>query len=267
MRTKVGVTARRFAAVFGVCLSSAVLAPHAHAQAGRPQAREANRLYEQGRYAEAHQKYLEALAEAPGSPLLRFNDGNALYRSEDYARAMQSYLEAAETDDPTIAVQSWYNLGNALFRQQQLQQSLEAYKQALRLDPSDADAKHNLERVLELLQQQQQEQQQDGEQGDQNQQQDPQQNQQQDQPQDQRQSQQDQQDQQQGDQQQEQQDPQGAPDPQGPEQEEGESESPPADGRMTPEEAERLLGAIAEDPDEVNRQRAPVRGRIPRKPW
>jgi hypothetical protein len=36
---------------------------------------------------------------------------------------------------------------------------------------------------------------------------------------------------------------------------------------MTREEAERLLQAVQEDPDDVNRRQAPLRGRRPRKPW
>ncbi len=36
---------------------------------------------------------------------------------------------------------------------------------------------------------------------------------------------------------------------------------------MTPQEAERLLDAVEEDPDEVDRPRASARGRLPRKPW
>jgi hypothetical protein len=36
---------------------------------------------------------------------------------------------------------------------------------------------------------------------------------------------------------------------------------------MTPEQAERLLQAITEDPGEVNRRNAQARGRRPRKDW
>ena len=36
---------------------------------------------------------------------------------------------------------------------------------------------------------------------------------------------------------------------------------------MTPEEAQRLLGAIEEDPEDVDRKRAPVTGRLPLKAW
>jgi hypothetical protein len=36
---------------------------------------------------------------------------------------------------------------------------------------------------------------------------------------------------------------------------------------MTPEEAERLLDAIDEDPQDVERRRAPATGPRPRRPW
>jgi tetratricopeptide (TPR) repeat protein len=217
------------------------------AQAGRSQAQEGNRLYEQGLFEEAHQRYLEGLAEAPESGVLRFNDGNALYRSDDYQRAMEAYQRAIETGDPALASSAWYNLGNALYRQQQLQESLEAYKQALRLDPSDADAKHNLERVLQQMQQQEQQQQQD------------------EQEQDEQQDEQDQQqqDQQQGDQPRDQpQDP-----PQSGEQPQGQGSPEPQPGQMTPEDAERLLEAVQEDPDGMNRPTVPATGARPRRPW
>ena len=98
----------------------------------------------------------EAMAEAPDAPIIPFNDGNALYQTTDYQRAMEAYQRAIEAGDPALASSAWYNLGNTLYRQQQLQQSLEAFKQALRLNPQDGDAKHNLERVLEQMQEQQQ---------------------------------------------------------------------------------------------------------------
>ncbi|HUP51510.1 MAG TPA: tetratricopeptide repeat protein [Longimicrobiales bacterium] len=227
---------------------SALLPTTACAQAGRAQVEEGNRLYEEGRYQEAHQKYLEGLAAAPESPLILFNDGNALYRSEDYQRAMEAYREAVESGEPEVASGAWYNLGNALYRQQQLEPSLEAYKQALRLSPNDVDAKHNLERVLRELQQQQQQDQQQ-----QDEQQDPQQQGQQD-PQSDQQDQQEPQRPDEGDQQEQQQD-----------QGQGEPERRP--GQMTPEEAERILDAIDEDPEDVDRRRAAATGPRPRRPW
>lgn len=247
-------------------------------QAGRAETNEGNRLYEEGRYGEAHEKYLEALLEAPDSPLIRFNDGNALYRAENYESALESFRSAVESGDPRLASAAWYNLGNTLFRQGALPESLEAFKQALRADPGDVDAKHNLERVLEQMRQQEQQQQQQGDgENDQEDQEDEEQNEGQPPP--------------EGDDQEqdqpepnpeEDQNPEGNQDPeedseqnpqQNPEQNPDEGESPPEGGppppgEMTREEAERLLDAIREDQDEVNRQpRVPARGTRPRRDW
>ena len=243
-------------------------------QAGRAETREGNRLYEEGRYAEAHAKYLEALLDAPDSPIIRFNDGNALYQGQDYESALESFRAAVESGDPQLAAAAWYNLGNTLYRQGALPESLEAFKHALRADPADVDAKHNLERVLEQMQQQQQEPQQqqgDGEDEQDDEEQPPQGGGDQDQ------QDQDQQDQQEPQQNPEQnpddrQDPNRNPEPE-PEQNADEAEEPreggtPPPGEMTREEAERLLDAIQEDQDEVNRQpRVPARGTRPRRDW
>lgn len=257
-----GSRARGFRRLVGVLFALGLVAAPVEGQAGRERVREGNRLYDEGRFAEAHQKYLEAMAEAPESPIIPFNDGNALYQDADYQRAMEAYQRAIETGDPRLASSAWYNLGNALYRQQQLEESLEAFKQALRLNPQDGDAKHNLERVLEQMQEQEQQQQQQGDdQEDEEEEQDDRDQQNQQNPQDQ-------------DQDQQNQDPSGGEEsedeqsespPQG--QEPPEGEQSPRQGDMTPEEAERLLDAIEEDPEDVNRKRISARGRRPRKPW
>ena len=283
MRRRTATHGRRAGSAAGVtrggvlALAFALVLPGAlEAQAGRARVEEGNRLYRDGRFEEAHQKYLEAMAEAPGSPIIPFNDGNALYQSADYARAMEAYQRALESGDPALAGAAWYNLGNALYRQQQLQPALEAYKEALRLNPADADAKHNLERVLDQMQQQQQQQPQEGDPDEESEEGEP-----------------------------SEQDPSQSPAPrnagdeageeeqdapeagaQGEDEEldqpsegeqPGDDEAPPQGAargepradpdRLTEEEAERLLDAIDEDPEDVNRRPASARGRLPRKPW
>ncbi len=250
-------------------LLAAVLLPsHVAGQEGRAQVQEGNRLYSEGRFDDAHQKYLEALLEDPESSLIRFNDGNALYQNQDFQRAMERFLEAAESGDPELRNAAWYNLGNALFRAQQLQESLDAYKQALRTNPSDTDAKHNLERVLEQMQQEEQQQQEQGEGEDQQEEQESE-NQQ-------AQGQQDPQNQDppqpQGDQPPEDEpdegdQPEGGEPDTGEEPQEGQDDPQSRPGEMTPEEAEQLLNAIREDPGDVNRKRAPAAGKRPRKDW
>ena len=212
-------------------------------QRGRAEVNEGNRLYEEGRYEEAHEKYLEALRNAPDLPLALFNDGSALYRAEQYERARDAYRRAIESGDSALTGPAWYNLGNSLYRGQDLERSLEAYKKALRLNPDEVDYKHNLERVLEQIQQQQEQQ----------------------------------------DQQQRLRRPRPGATPttrtrtsqeesrdgQPPEEPQPEQEPPQgASGEMSEEEAERLLQAVQEDPEDVNRRPAvPVQGRRPRNPW
>ena len=276
-----------FPGPIGVAVFALLVALPAPAQAGRSATEEGNRLYDEGRFAEAHDKYLEALREAPDSPTIRFNDGSALYQGEDYANALEAFRAAIESGDPRLLADAWYNAGNAFYRQGQLDESREAFEQALRARPSDIDAKHNLERVLERMQQQQQDGGGDGED-----------------------------DEGQGDENQEDQRPQGSgagqddesgEDEQDGGRERGEEEPPPqnepsegdeppnegqasppggdsdddrdadeepppggepAPGPMTREEAERLLDAIQEDQDEVDRSpRTATRGVRPRKDW
>jgi len=226
-----GMLALMFACAFAAGLPLGVAG-----QRGRAEVNEGNRLYEEGRFVEAHERYLEALRDAPDSPLARFNDGNALYQTEEYRRALDAYRQAIEAGDPALAGPAWYNLGNALYREGQLQESLDAFKQALRIDPGEGDYKHNLERVLEQLEQQ------DHQPGDG-----------------------DTQDQE-SDQDREEQDQEQATESDPEDESEG-GEPQPAPAEMSREEAERLLQAVQEDPGDVNRRQAPLRGRRPRKPW
>ena len=164
---------------------------------------------------------------------------------------MDAYRGAIESGDPALAAPTWYNLGNALYRQQRFQESLEAYKEALRIDSEEIDFKHNLELALEQLQQQDS-QSEDGEEGDQN----------------------EDQESQGGEENPEPQDPNEDPSRGPPQEESPEEDQPepdqqpePEPGEMTRDEAERLLQGVQEDPDEINRRQAPLRGRRPSKPW
>lgn len=252
----------------GLAAAMAGLPPSSAAQAGRADVQEGNRLYREGRYDEAHEKYLEALRAAPDSIVIRFNDANALYQSDEFARAVDAYRGTIEVADPVLEAQAWYNLGNALYRQQQVEGALEAYKEALRRNPGDTDAKHNLEVALEQLQQQEQQQQSDDSEG-QDENEDRQQSGEdgQEQPSESRQPREQPQEEnpegRQGQNQQEQQQPDGDSQP-----ETGEADAQPQPGQMSREEAERLLQAITEDPGEIRRQRRSADpGRRTRRPW
>ncbi len=65
----------------------------------------ANRLYEQGKYADAADGYQAILSKGKGSPSIFFNLGNALYRCGRFGRAIYYYRRAQslEPRDPDIA--------------------------------------------------------------------------------------------------------------------------------------------------------------------
>ena len=146
------------AVISGILLSPAA-APELLASA-RSKNRDGNRLYEEKKYDEALKRYTEAQLEAPDAPQLHYNLGNVLFRKGDLEKARDEYRRALSSADPGLDPRAIYNLGNTFFTRQEYKDAVAAYQRALRLDPSDADAKRNLELALLRMQQQQQQQQQ-----------------------------------------------------------------------------------------------------------
>ncbi|MBI2571399.1 MAG: VWA domain-containing protein [Candidatus Schekmanbacteria bacterium] len=247
---------------------------------------EGEKAYEEERYADALEAFVAAQVEDPGNPDLTFNVGNAHFGMKNYEEAVKAFTDAYTKAEPPLREQCLYNIGNAMYRQGKLEEAINFYQQALDLEPSDEDAKHNLEFAREELKRRINEAKKRQEQQQQNQEQ-PQQN--QEQQQDQQQNQQDGGQQQQGEDQQEDQEKQPEPQPGGeqtppdegkepPEQDEqGEQQQANGDGEagaeqareMTQEEAERYLDAMQEDRSkllEARRQRA-GRPRRVEKDW
>ena len=82
-----------------------------------------------------------------------FAEANMQYAEGNYAEAAAQY-EQILAEAPNADV--YYNLGNAYFKQGELAQSILAYERALRLQPSNKDAKHNLQfaqsRIIDNIQ-------------------------------------------------------------------------------------------------------------------
>ena len=123
-----------------------------------------NKLYKEGKYGEAAQKYLDAQLESPKSNELNYNLGNANFKMKKYDKAVEYYQKALQTQDPKTEQSIRYNLGNALFKSgeqevnegkqeglQKFTQAIESYKRALDLKTDDKDAKYNLEYVRRKL--------------------------------------------------------------------------------------------------------------------
>lgn len=215
----------------------------------------AEKLNNDGNEAFANQDYQGALAayhqaqeDAPELAEPHYNEANTHYRLEDYEQAQQQIEQALVSGEGQEALDqsSYYNLGNVFFQAEQYEAAIEAYKEALRLDPTDLQAKQNLELALKQLQQQQQ-QQQDQQNQDQQQDQQNQDQQQDEQNGDQQQNQQNQ-NQEQGDQQQDDPQQEGQQDPQQQGQHPGgqAGDQPQEIIGLTREQARQLLEAAAE---------------------
>jgi len=110
-----------------------------------------NRLYAEGRYADAEKAYLDAEVAHPGRPEVLYNLGNALLRQGKWDPALRALGQAAAKGDGRVRENAWFNTGNALFAMGRYQDSAGAFVQALRIDPDDRDAKRNLELALARL--------------------------------------------------------------------------------------------------------------------
>ncbi len=126
--------------------------------------RDANRLYDAGKYEDAAAAYNAALVDKPDSDPLHFNLGDATYKQGKYDEAVSAFQKVETTNDPTRGSRVAYNVGNAKFRQgQALEQTepqkalglyaegLASYRRALALTPDDEDSKFNHELVAKRI--------------------------------------------------------------------------------------------------------------------
>jgi len=113
-----------------------------------------NEAFAAGRYAEALDQYYKAQVEDPLNPVIQYDIGNALYKLGQYDKAQQAFdavKGGVKGEDQgakapvDLSRDGAYNQGGSLFQTQKYKEALEQYQRALELDPTDKDAKHNLE--------------------------------------------------------------------------------------------------------------------------
>jgi Ca-activated chloride channel family protein len=119
--------------------------------------RKGNEFYKNGDFVLAEMQYRQA-----GTGTGQFNLANALIQQKKFKEALAVLQTlAVKEKDPGLRAAAYYNAGVIYSRQKDLASSIDAYKSALRNNPSDTEARENLQKaLLEQKQQQKQDQQQ-----------------------------------------------------------------------------------------------------------
>jgi Ca-activated chloride channel family protein len=121
--------------------------------------RQGNKLYTQGNFNEAINKYDQALIEKPQALEPKFNKANSYYRLDDLTKALDLYREvAADSKDMKLVTKAKYNLANSYFQQgskqkdsdlqkalEDLQTSISYWRQVLDIEPENEKAARNIE--------------------------------------------------------------------------------------------------------------------------
>lgn len=152
------ITLSVLAAVNSTCFAASI---------AKKKVKEANRLYKQGKFDEALQKYNDANIALPDSDIVNFNMGAALYKKEDYQKAIDFFTKALTSEDKKLEADALYNLGNCKYKLGKLKEntdlsstvgllreSLDYYKRAVEIDQKNTDARFNheyVERELKVL--------------------------------------------------------------------------------------------------------------------
>lgn len=109
--------------------------------------------YERGDYEGALSKFEEADKQLPNSAQIAFDRGTALHKLGRNEEARTAFLKAAELNQGKQPLDSkiHYNLGNSWAATSNKKEAIAEYRKALRKDPTDEQARHNLEVVLKDL--------------------------------------------------------------------------------------------------------------------
>jgi Ca-activated chloride channel homolog len=111
--------------------------------------RSGNRFYKQKQLDKAKQQYEKAVQQAPQNPVAAYNLGNAQFRKDEYDDAVKSYDETiSHSSDNAAKEKGLYNKGVAQIRSKKLEESIASWKDALKLDPTDLEARENLQKAL-----------------------------------------------------------------------------------------------------------------------
>jgi Ca-activated chloride channel family protein len=121
----------------------------AHAQQVNQSIINGNDYYRKGEYENAEKEYSAALKSEPENNVAQMNLANTVYRKGNADQAKKSYTKIAGDEiKPELKGQAYYNRGAVLSKEKKLEESIEAYKAALKQNPTDTEARENLQKAL-----------------------------------------------------------------------------------------------------------------------
>ncbi len=89
---------------------------------------------------------LSAAAPTAGADNAVINRADSAYLADDYPLATSLYLQAEKEDGSSSAL--LYNIGNSYYRMGEVGKAILYYKRSLQLDPTNSDARQNLQFVM-----------------------------------------------------------------------------------------------------------------------
>jgi Ca-activated chloride channel family protein len=141
-----------FALIFFFCSSSTL-----HAMTGLHYGRAITSAQKED-WKSAHDQLNNLVIDAPNRPDLLYDSGVASYKTDNFEEAYAYFDQAAQNSqkDKLLQEKAYFNLGNVAVQLEKLEDAIAHYEKTLELNPDNQYAKHNLETVKKMLEQQQQ---------------------------------------------------------------------------------------------------------------
>ncbi len=126
---------------------------HCFSQSANEQLAKGNELYTNQQYDQALEQYKALLTKNENSYAAQYNIGNTYFKLKNFTEATKAYEKAlTQVSTPIEKANTYYNLGNCLVKENKLEAAVVQYKNALKQNPKDDEARYNLTKALNALQ-------------------------------------------------------------------------------------------------------------------
>ena len=110
---------------------------------------------QKGSWQDAHAALNSIVTNKPDNDDVVYDAGVAAYNLGNFSQAAACFMRAAELahhDDKKLCFRAHFNAGNAFVDDKNLKRALEQYDKALVIEPNNEQARHNRDRVAQMLQ-------------------------------------------------------------------------------------------------------------------